>query len=116
MNHHASIAVVITDIIVHDKIADHLLNIYNGLNFLAGGEFFQRFNQAILVRFCNICLGIVPYVGVAVKIIVSVLQLYIGRPHSKPTAQVETAFSAIAAVKLSRRFKGLTITAAAAKA
>ena len=44
------------DIIVHDKIADHLLNIYNGLNFLAGGEFFQRFNQAILVRFCNMGL------------------------------------------------------------
>ncbi len=87
MDHCAGVAVVVADIVVDHKVANHLLDIHHRGEVLSGRQLFQGLNQAALVSLGHAGFGILPDVGVALRVVVDILQLHISRAHAAPHAR-----------------------------
>ena len=84
VHHGAGIAVAIAQEIMHSHIHGHSVGIHGAGIALA--ELFQRRNQARLILLFHLGFGIVKDIGVAVGIIVDVLQLYVAAAHTTHAA------------------------------
>ena len=82
MNYLTCIAVTVTDKVMYHKITDHLIYIHHIFDIFALAELFQRLDKPLLVSSGNVCFGVIKNVGIAVRVIVNVLQLYILAAHS----------------------------------
>ncbi len=82
MDHGPGIAVPVADEAVDHEVADHLLHVHRVLDVPLAAQDLQRGNETGLVRRRDGGFGVVKNVGVAVGIIVNVLQLYIAAAHA----------------------------------
>ena len=86
MHHHAGIAVVVAQKVVHGQIADHLVLINGVVQSLLRIQFAQGFDQARLILLADLCFGVIEDVAVAVRIVVGIDQLYIVIAHAEAEA------------------------------
>ena len=94
----ASVAVPVAHVVVHHEVSDDLVHIHHVLQVLIGCQLFQRLDQAGLVRFGGIRLGIAEDVGIAVRVVVDIPELHIRRTHApEHAAEVEAAPSSASA-------------------
>ena len=112
VNHRSGVAVAVADKIVDHKIAEDLVDIQNALQTLSLAEGFQGGDQPGLVRLGDVRFGVLEDVGVAVRVVVNVPELYVVAAHAAAGTTAAMAFAfgsilrAIEWLSLGRRGEG----------
>ena len=88
VDHAAGIAVAVDDEIVDHEVAKDLVHIQDRFQVFIGAELLQGGNQPLLIGGGDLGLGVVEDVGVAVRIIVDILQLHVVAAHAAGAAPV----------------------------
>ena len=98
MHHHAGIAVIVAEEIVHRQIADDLVGIDHLVHILAFVQLPEGFDQPFLIFFRHLGFGVIEDIAVAVRIVVRVDQLHVFAAHTKGEAAKATAIEAFVPV------------------
>ena len=93
--HHAGVAVVVTQEVMHRQVGDDLVLVHDLVQVLLGVQLAEGLDQAGLVLLAHVGLGVVEDVGVAVEIVVGIDQLHVVAAH----AEVEAAKAAAPAAE-----------------
>ena len=101
MDHGTGVTVAIDHEVVNNEIPQHLIDIYHAFDIISFAESLQRFNQSVPIRFGDVSLGLIKNIGIAVWIIVDILQLHIVAAHASAHAGV-ASFHATAPVHIRR--------------
>ncbi len=80
VDHTAGVAVAVADVIMHHKVTQNLLYIQR--RRVPFPQFFQRLYQPFLVRVRYRSLSALKNIGIALRVVVRVLQLYVRRSHT----------------------------------
>ena len=113
MHHGAGVAVAVDHKIVHHKIAQYLVYVQSVLHSFACVKRFQRPDEPGLVCAGHIGFGAVEDVGIAVRIVIRILQLHVAgahaaeaapRPAAKPFPGIKPSLGRVSA---SARFRKL---------
>ena len=80
VHHAAGVAVAVDEEIVHGEIAHHRIGVHDGR--VALGKRLQRFNQALLIVGIDLRLRGREDVGIALRVVVDVLELDVARAHA----------------------------------
>ena len=93
MDHAAGVAVPVADEAVDNKVTDDLLYLHSAFNTLPGAQRLQRGDETFFVRIGDGGLGVVENIGIALWVVVNVLQLYIGAAHTAASEALKAAGS-----------------------
>ena len=86
VHHHAGIAVVVAEEIVHRQIADNLVGIDHLVHILALVQLPEGLDQPLLIALGHIGFGVIEDIAVAVRIVVRVNQLHVLAAHTEGEA------------------------------
>ena len=106
MGHGAGVAIEAHHEIVGHKVAEHLVDVYHLLQVFPGGKLLKGGDKPGLVRWGDIGFGGIKNVGIAIRVIVDVLERHVAAaPAPRPAAKA----AALAAAKLHALRRGVHV-------